>query len=115
MPTAENVLHYARLVREKATLRRLIATCAEVQSSAYGDFGEFETFLDDEGSVLVRGPNGIGLLDDRDLERYAEIGERLPRIALHADVTRQCHRGKNADDGNDHDEFDQGETLAVFH
>jgi hypothetical protein len=40
-----------------------------------------ETFLDDEGSVLVRGPHGIGLLDDRDLERYAEIGERLPRIA----------------------------------
>jgi hypothetical protein len=44
-----------------------------------------ETLLDDEGSVLVRGPHGIGLLDDRDLERYAEIGERLPRIAR-ADV-----------------------------
>ena len=33
VPTAENVLHYARLVREKATLRRLIAACAEVQST----------------------------------------------------------------------------------
>ena len=31
--------------------------------------------------MLVRGPHGIGLLDDRDLERYAEVGERLPRIA----------------------------------
>ena len=40
-----------------------------------------ETFLDDEGSVLIRGERGIGLLDDRDLERYAEIGETLPRIA----------------------------------
>jgi hypothetical protein len=39
-----------------------------------------ETFLDDEGSVLIRGARGIGLLDDRDLERYAEIGENLPRI-----------------------------------
>jgi hypothetical protein len=47
-----------------------------------------ETFLDDEGSVLVRGASGIGLLDDRDLERYAEIGERLPRIAR-ADVERR--------------------------
>src|SRR3954466_7480414 len=46
VPTAENVLHYARMVREKSTLRRLIATCAEVQSTAYGDFGEFETFLE---------------------------------------------------------------------
>src|SRR5262245_36562266 len=43
VPTAENILHYARIVREKATLRRLIAACAEVQSSAYGDFGEFDT------------------------------------------------------------------------
>jgi hypothetical protein len=40
-----------------------------------------ETLLDDEGSVLIRGERGIGLLDDRDLERYAEIGENLPRIA----------------------------------
>lgn len=40
-----------------------------------------ETLLDDEGSVLIHGEHGIGLLDDRDLERYAEVGDRLPRIA----------------------------------
>ena len=40
-----------------------------------------ETLLDDGGSVLIRGEHGIGLLDDRDLERYAEIGDNLPRIA----------------------------------
>ena len=39
-----------------------------------------ETWLDDEGSVLIRARQGIGLLDDRDLERYAERGEQLPRI-----------------------------------
>jgi hypothetical protein len=39
------------------------------------------TYLDDEGSVLIEGGAAIALLDDRDLERYAEIGERLPRIA----------------------------------
>jgi hypothetical protein len=39
-----------------------------------------ETWLDDEGSVLIRAAQGIGLLDDRDLERYAELGDRLPRI-----------------------------------
>jgi hypothetical protein len=38
------------------------------------------TWLDDEGSVLIRAPQGIGLLDDRDLERYADSGERLPPI-----------------------------------
>ena len=40
-----------------------------------------ETWLDDEGSVLIRASQGIGLLDDRDLERYAESGEQLPRIS----------------------------------
>ena len=40
-----------------------------------------ETFLDDEGSVLIRGAHGVGLLDDRDLERYADIGDNLPQIA----------------------------------
>ena len=40
-----------------------------------------ETWLDDEGSVLIRGEHGIGLLDDRDLGRYADIGDNLPRIA----------------------------------
>jgi hypothetical protein len=40
-----------------------------------------QTWLDDEGSVLLGGEFGIGLLDDRDLGRYADDGERLPRIA----------------------------------
>jgi len=38
-------------------------------------------FVDDEGSVLVQGQRGIGLLDDRDLARYADRAERLPRLA----------------------------------
>jgi hypothetical protein len=39
-----------------------------------------ETYVDDEGSVLILGPYGIGLLDDRDLERYAERAADLARI-----------------------------------
>jgi hypothetical protein len=39
-----------------------------------------EVFLDDEGSVLIRGQRGIALLDDRDLERYADQAEKLPAI-----------------------------------
>jgi replicative DNA helicase len=47
VPTAENINHYARLVQEKSTLRRLIAACAEIQSRAYGEFGDYEEFLDE--------------------------------------------------------------------
>ncbi|MGA7742265.1 MAG: DnaB-like helicase N-terminal domain-containing protein [Polyangia bacterium] len=41
VPTAENIGHYVRLVKEKAIVRRMIAACAEIQSCGYGDFGEF--------------------------------------------------------------------------
>jgi hypothetical protein len=38
-------------------------------------------YLDDEGSLLVLGQRGIGLLDDRDLAHYADRAERLPKLA----------------------------------
>jgi hypothetical protein len=38
-------------------------------------------FLDDEGSILVLGRHGIGLLDDRDLARFADDADQLPRVA----------------------------------
>jgi len=52
VPTAENIGHYARLVKEKATLRRLQAACAEIQSRAGGDFGEFDPFMAEATSQI---------------------------------------------------------------
>jgi hypothetical protein len=37
-------------------------------------------FLDDEGSVLALGEAGIALLDDRDLERYADGADEMEPI-----------------------------------
>lgn len=37
-------------------------------------------YQDDEGSVLLAGGGTIALLDDRDLERYADRAAELPRI-----------------------------------
>jgi replicative DNA helicase len=54
VPTAENIAHYARLVQEKATLRRLIASCAEIQSRAYGEFGDYEEFLDEAERMVFQ-------------------------------------------------------------
>ena len=45
-------------------------------------------FQDDEGSVLVEGEGQVGLLDDRDLMRYAEQADQLPRIARSAVAKR---------------------------
>jgi hypothetical protein len=38
-------------------------------------------YLDDEGSVLLSGNGSIALLDDRDLERFADQADRLQRAA----------------------------------
>ena len=43
-------------------------------------FATRNAFQDDEGSVLVEGDRGIALLDDRDLARYVDSADRLPRI-----------------------------------
>jgi hypothetical protein len=44
-------------------------------------FQPAQAFLDEEGSVLMHGRPGIGLLDDRDLAGYAERAQGLPGIA----------------------------------
>jgi replicative DNA helicase len=54
VPTAENIAHYVRLVKEKATLRRLIGACAEIQSRAYGEFGNYEEFLDEAENAVFK-------------------------------------------------------------
>ena len=51
-------------------------------------FASRSTYQDDEGSVLVEGDLGLALLDDRDLERYADLADQLPRIHR-AEVARR--------------------------
>jgi replicative DNA helicase len=80
VPTAENILHYARLVREKATLRRLIAACAEVQSSAYGDFGEFETFLDEAETKIFK------VAQQNRRETYVATGDLMEEVLHNLEV-----------------------------
>ena len=93
VPTAENSAHYGRLVKEKATLRHLIAATAEVQSSAYGDFGQFDEFLEGAeakiAKVVQRGrsaPPALSTLVDRLLPRG-------PRLQTEIRTLDAAHRG----------------------
>lgn len=43
-------------------------------------FKPIESFMDDEGSVLVLEAMGIALMDDRDLERYSDSAGALSRV-----------------------------------
>jgi hypothetical protein len=40
-----------------------------------------QAYVDDEGSLLIAGQGTVALLDDRDLARYADLAEGLPRVA----------------------------------
>lgn len=67
-PTAENVRHYAKIVGDKSTLRRIIATCAEAQSRAYGE-ANVEEVLNDlrarAGEIELAGIGGPVRVGDR--------------------------------------------------
>jgi replicative DNA helicase len=80
VPTAENILHYGRLVKEKSTLRRLIAACAEVQSSAYGDFGEFEAFLDEAETKIFK------VAQQNRRETYSATGDLMEEVLHNLEV-----------------------------
>ena len=53
-PTAANAGYYLDIVREKHTLRRIIATCTDCAARAYDDAGEVNVLLDEvERNVLA--------------------------------------------------------------
>ena len=47
VPTAANIQYYARIVKEKAILRKLIKTSTEIITQSYEDRGDVEGFLDE--------------------------------------------------------------------
>ncbi len=80
VPTAENIGHYARLVKEKATLRRLVAACAEIQSRAGGDFGNFEEFLDEAETQIFK------VAQQNRRETYSATGEMMEEVLHNLEV-----------------------------
>lgn len=47
IPTVSNIAAHAKIVREKAIVRRLIVACHESAAKGYGDYGKMEEFLDE--------------------------------------------------------------------
>ena len=52
VPTAANISHYARIVREKSILRSLISTATEIATRGYEEQGNVEEFLDSAEKVI---------------------------------------------------------------
>ncbi len=54
VPTAANVVHYARIVKEKATVRRLIETATAIAGRAYEYEGDVESFLREAEQAIFK-------------------------------------------------------------
>lgn len=52
VPTAANISHYARIVREKSILRSLISKATEIATRGYEELGNVEEFLDSAEKVI---------------------------------------------------------------
>lgn len=79
VPTAANVEHYARIVEEKAILRRLIEVASEVARRAYSGEEEVDEILDRAENMIfsvVQGRRVRGYVHIRDVlvDTYEHIG-----------------------------------------
>ena len=82
VPTAANVGYYARIIREKAVLRSLIAACTHVITDAYEAVGEADDLLDNaEQRIFEIAESGLStpVVPVKDL--LVESMERLENIA----------------------------------
>jgi replicative DNA helicase len=52
VPSAANILHYTKVVKEKAVLRHLISAATEISTRCYDDHPEIDEFLDEAEQVI---------------------------------------------------------------
>ncbi|UCC66090.1 MAG: replicative DNA helicase [Deltaproteobacteria bacterium] len=54
VPTAANIVYYAKIVKEKSILRKLISTATEIVTQSYQEGKEIEDFLDEAEQAIFR-------------------------------------------------------------
>lgn len=67
LPTSANVREYAEIVRDKATLRRLISAASEVEQDCYRQQKETQEILDDAEKTMFQ------VLQQRSTESYVRV------------------------------------------
>ena len=54
VPTADNVEHYAEIIRDKYSARQLMIVASEIASKGYEDYGDVEDYLDQAESEIFK-------------------------------------------------------------
>jgi replicative DNA helicase len=89
IPSAVNPPHYAKIIREKATLRRLIRKCNDISMSCYDNSGNASKVLEDAqaGIMSIELNSTSGLIDACELaEMCVEQIERISKCN-YGDIT----------------------------
>ena len=54
VPTAANIAFYAKIVKEKSTLRKLISTATEIVTQSYQEGKDLDDFIDEAEQAIFR-------------------------------------------------------------
>jgi replicative DNA helicase len=93
VPNAANAEYYAKSVRDKAMLRQLISTTAEIQSDAYGSQRSTEELLDNAEQKVFE------VTQRRELTGAAEISEVVHEVFEHLKTLREGNDKRGVDSG----------------
>lgn len=74
VPNALNIKDYAKIVKQKSLLRRLIESCADISEKAYSEEGSPEDLIDYAGSII------FDLAQGRDTKSFRHIQEVLQEV-----------------------------------
>lgn len=69
--SSANVVHYAKIVKEKATLRRMIGAVSQIAENAYGGVENVEEFLDEAEKLIFE------VTDSKLRQTFLPIGQIL--------------------------------------
>lgn len=84
-PTAENARHYARIVRDKATLRRMIAVCSDIVAEAYGERDD----VGDTADFLAYARQRLGGIETYSEDRPTLIGDEVDATIAEMKLRRE--------------------------
>jgi replicative DNA helicase len=87
IPTVANIESHAKIVREKAVVRRIITACHDITAAGYSDYGILDEFLDSAERKVFE------VAKQRVRSPYEHIGEVVTRTfeEIHASAERKDH------------------------
>lgn len=74
VPSALNVKDYAKIVKEKSVLRRLIEACSEISDSAYGEQDEVAHIIDNAENKI------FAIAQGRDTKNFVHVRDVLMQV-----------------------------------